>query len=248
MTISQPPSRGDVVLVDYPFSSGVGVKRRPALVVQNERDNAKLTNTIVAMITSRTDRASQPTQLPIGITRSPSIAPDFHTARRIVRPWCQHGSGIRPGLGRLRPGELPARDHAQCRGLPGRDGRCFRSEPRARSAYRRQPRSSRRGRGDNRLAKPHRLQDHVGQALVRAGQDSHIRGGQQPRHVVAMTQEPDQTIEVVKMCVLLEPPAQRAITDDQRTKVGLDMLKQVERPQQVLHPFLLGEAAREQSK
>jgi mRNA-degrading endonuclease toxin of MazEF toxin-antitoxin module len=30
-------NRGDVVLVDYPFGTG-GVKVRPALVVQNDRD------------------------------------------------------------------------------------------------------------------------------------------------------------------------------------------------------------------
>src|SRR5258707_54976 len=50
-------SRGDVVLLDFPFSGGGGSKVRPALVVQNDRDNRRLTNVIVAMITSRTDRA-----------------------------------------------------------------------------------------------------------------------------------------------------------------------------------------------
>ncbi len=49
--------RGDVVLIDYPFSRGGGAKVRPALVVQNDRDNSRLENTIVAQITSRIDRA-----------------------------------------------------------------------------------------------------------------------------------------------------------------------------------------------
>ena len=40
-------NRGDVVLVDYPFTSG-GAKVRLALVVQNDRDNARMANTIVA--------------------------------------------------------------------------------------------------------------------------------------------------------------------------------------------------------
>jgi mRNA interferase MazF len=47
-------SRGDVVLVDFPFSAGGGSKVRPAVVVQNDRDNRRLTNIIVAMITSQT--------------------------------------------------------------------------------------------------------------------------------------------------------------------------------------------------
>ena len=61
-------SRGDVVLVDFPFAAGGGSKLRPALVVQNDRDNRRLTNTILAMITSRTDRArTEATQLLIDI-------------------------------------------------------------------------------------------------------------------------------------------------------------------------------------
>ena len=36
--------RGDVVLVVYPFASGRGASRRPALIVQNDRDNSRLTN------------------------------------------------------------------------------------------------------------------------------------------------------------------------------------------------------------
>jgi mRNA-degrading endonuclease toxin of MazEF toxin-antitoxin module len=50
--------RGAVVIVDWPFASGQGRKPRPALVVQNDRDNQRLQNTILAMITSMTRRAS----------------------------------------------------------------------------------------------------------------------------------------------------------------------------------------------
>lgn len=60
-------SRGDVVLVDFPFVSGRGAKVRPALVVQNDRDNQRLANTIIAMVTSRTHRAAETTQLFIDI-------------------------------------------------------------------------------------------------------------------------------------------------------------------------------------
>ena len=55
--------RGDVVLLDYPYASGSGGKVRPALVVQNDRDNQRLTNTIVVQITSVTRRALETTQL-----------------------------------------------------------------------------------------------------------------------------------------------------------------------------------------
>ena len=57
------PVRGEVVLVDFPFSGGGQAKVRPALVVQNARDNRRLANTVIAMITSRTGRAGEPTQL-----------------------------------------------------------------------------------------------------------------------------------------------------------------------------------------
>ena len=60
--------RGDVVLVNFPFSSGVGSKLRPALVVQSDHNNPRLANTIVAMITRTTHRATrEPTQLLIDI-------------------------------------------------------------------------------------------------------------------------------------------------------------------------------------
>jgi mRNA interferase MazF len=60
-------ARGDVVLVDFPFAAGRGAKVRPAVIVQNDRDNGRTTNTVVAMITSRVHRASQPTQVLIEV-------------------------------------------------------------------------------------------------------------------------------------------------------------------------------------
>src|SRR4051812_20250374 len=57
-------SRGDIVLIDFPFSSGSGGKVRPAVIVQKDMNNRRLNNTIVAMISSRVDRArTEPTQL-----------------------------------------------------------------------------------------------------------------------------------------------------------------------------------------
>jgi len=63
-------NRGDVVLVDYPFTKG-GAKVRPALVVQNDRDNARMTNTIVAQISRNTARANEATQHLIELTAEP---------------------------------------------------------------------------------------------------------------------------------------------------------------------------------
>jgi mRNA interferase MazF len=54
--------RGSVVVVDFsPTNPSAGV--RPALVVQNDRDNARMANTIVVQITSNLGRAHEDTQL-----------------------------------------------------------------------------------------------------------------------------------------------------------------------------------------
>ena len=55
--------RSDVVLVQFPFSSGVGAKLRPALVVQSDRNNVRLANVILAAITSTTHRVHEVTQV-----------------------------------------------------------------------------------------------------------------------------------------------------------------------------------------
>lgn len=55
--------RGDVVLVDFPYTQGSGSKVRPALVIQNDRDNVRLVNTIVCQITGTTHRALEASQV-----------------------------------------------------------------------------------------------------------------------------------------------------------------------------------------
>jgi mRNA interferase MazF len=59
--------RGDIVLLDYPYTDGSGSKVRPVLVVQNDRDNQRLMNTIVALITKNVSRVHEPTQLLIDV-------------------------------------------------------------------------------------------------------------------------------------------------------------------------------------
>ena len=59
--------RGDVVVVDF-TSTNAAASIRPALVVQNDRDNARMANTIVAQITSNIRRSGEDTQLLIDAT------------------------------------------------------------------------------------------------------------------------------------------------------------------------------------
>lgn len=58
-------SRGDVVLVDFPFASGAAQKLRPAVVVQNDSYNRRLATTILAPITSNTRHSSEATQVAV---------------------------------------------------------------------------------------------------------------------------------------------------------------------------------------
>ena len=44
--------RGEIVLMDFPYSDQTGSKVRPALVVQSDVWNQKLDDTILALITS----------------------------------------------------------------------------------------------------------------------------------------------------------------------------------------------------
>ena len=55
-------ARGDVVLVDYPFSDRTGSKVRPALVVQADALNHRITDTILVSI-SRSSHRPSATQL-----------------------------------------------------------------------------------------------------------------------------------------------------------------------------------------
>jgi mRNA-degrading endonuclease toxin of MazEF toxin-antitoxin module len=55
-------NRGDLIIVDFrPMNPKAGV--RPALVVQNNRDNARMSKTVVAQVTTNTRRAGADTQL-----------------------------------------------------------------------------------------------------------------------------------------------------------------------------------------
>lgn len=60
-------SRGDIVLLYAPFVTRRGGKTRPMLIVQNDANNQRMQNTIVATITSNVSRAAEPTQVFIDV-------------------------------------------------------------------------------------------------------------------------------------------------------------------------------------
>lgn len=96
--------RGDVVLLDHPFSSGAGSKVRPVLVVQGDRDNARLTNTIVAMITRTVHRVGKvDTQLLIDITTEEGLATGLKVTSAVN---CSSLFTVNESLVRRRIGEL----------------------------------------------------------------------------------------------------------------------------------------------
>lgn len=55
--------RGDVVVVEFIHSDLRNSSMRPALVVQSDRNNQRIQNTIVAQITSRLRLLHEPTRL-----------------------------------------------------------------------------------------------------------------------------------------------------------------------------------------
>jgi mRNA-degrading endonuclease toxin of MazEF toxin-antitoxin module len=54
---------GRRVIVEFPYADGRRGKNRPSLVIQNDRDNSRLANTVVAMISGNTRPAAEPTQV-----------------------------------------------------------------------------------------------------------------------------------------------------------------------------------------
>jgi mRNA interferase MazF len=55
--------RCDVIMVNFPFTDTGQSKARPALVVQNDRDNQRIRKTVIAMITGNLRRQGDPSHL-----------------------------------------------------------------------------------------------------------------------------------------------------------------------------------------
>ena len=60
-------TRGDIVLLQAPFASRAGSKTRPMLVVQNDKNNGRMANTILVFITSNILRATEPGQVLVDV-------------------------------------------------------------------------------------------------------------------------------------------------------------------------------------
>lgn len=97
-------ARGDVVLVRFPFTSGTGAKLRPALVVQADSNNRRLTNTILAPLTTTTHRSAEPTQLAL---EAKSEAGKAAGIRRSSVVSCENLATVEQSLVLRRLGKLP---------------------------------------------------------------------------------------------------------------------------------------------
>jgi mRNA interferase MazF len=77
-------ARGDVVRVDFPFSSGAAGKIRPARVVQNNIDNGRLRDTIVALISGNIKRVAESTQLLVDPATSEGASSGLHGPSAVI--------------------------------------------------------------------------------------------------------------------------------------------------------------------
>ncbi len=98
-------NRGDIVTVLFPFSSGTGAKQRPVLVVQNDTNNRRMANVIVAAITTTKHRSRQPTQLLVEFA-SPAGQQSGLAHDSVVT--CENLATLEKSLVRRKLGSLPA--------------------------------------------------------------------------------------------------------------------------------------------
>jgi mRNA interferase MazF len=98
--------RGEVVLIDYPFSTGAGSKVRPALIVQSDARNRLLDHTIAVMISSVIGHAAtDPTQLLIDVSTPEGMQSGLRKTS-VVK--CGNLYTIHESLIRKRIGSIPA--------------------------------------------------------------------------------------------------------------------------------------------
>ena len=96
--------RGDIVLVDFPYSDHTGSKMRPALVVQSDVWNQRLNTTMLAGITSNLHRrVGDPTQYFIDLetTDGQQSGLHFNSAVRCDKLITSNQSRIQGIIGRL---------------------------------------------------------------------------------------------------------------------------------------------------
>lgn len=106
-------SRGDVVLLDFPFADATGRKVRPAIVVQNDALSRRLTSTIVVLVTRTTRRArSEATQFLIEQNSPAGLAAGLHfdSAVACTNLYTVHEDFIQYRIGKLPNDLLPVLD------------------------------------------------------------------------------------------------------------------------------------------
>ena len=97
-------SRGDVVLLDFPFSDASGSKVRPAVVVQSDAHNRRMTSTMVVLVTKTVRRARrEPTQFLIWADSPEGTAPGLHfdSAVTCTNLYTVHEDFLHYRIGRL---------------------------------------------------------------------------------------------------------------------------------------------------
>jgi mRNA interferase MazF len=70
--------RGDVVIIDFPFTDLPQSKVRPAVVIQNDQDNQRLRKTIVVMLTGNLRRLGDPSHLLVDPSTSEGASAGVH--------------------------------------------------------------------------------------------------------------------------------------------------------------------------
>ena len=70
--------RGEIVIVEIAYVERQGGKKRPAIIIQNNRDNQRLANTVVAMISGNVAHSRETTQLFIDPTTADGASSGLH--------------------------------------------------------------------------------------------------------------------------------------------------------------------------
>lgn len=99
--------RGDIVLIDFPYTDGLQIKRRPALVVQNDIENKKLLDTVVVLITGNTNYVQEPAQHLVDPHTSTGKSSGLHGPSSIV---CHRLFTMRQSLLQIKLGNLSVKD------------------------------------------------------------------------------------------------------------------------------------------
>jgi len=107
-------NRGDVVLIEVPFVGVAGSKRRPAVIVQSDRLNGAIRETIIAAITSNLSHVHLENQVFVDVSTPEGAASGLlmHSAIRCERLHTVPQSDIIRVIGRLQPNLIAKLDAA----------------------------------------------------------------------------------------------------------------------------------------